>query len=203
MNKLNLTLCFGLAILFLSSCERPDYTDEIHDIWFVSQNSENKYDSDNGDTQNDTDPTDFGDTTDADEVSDSEQNDSETADSEVTAGEVEVPDQPENPAELVYPEVTSKSNEIGDVAQNVTIYDDLDVEHKLAEWYKENNPSSKLIWLIFTTYDCTPCHLLREDLLEINKPEYRKDGLKILLVFNGLLDGPQPDLEPERLSNYK
>lgn len=42
MNKLNLTLCFGLAILFLSSCERPDYTDEIHDIWFVSQNSENQ-----------------------------------------------------------------------------------------------------------------------------------------------------------------
>ena len=149
-----------------------------------------------------------GEKTDSDEVSDSEQNDSETADSEVTDsevtdGEAEEPDEQEGPKELVYPEVTPSSNEIGDIAQNITIYDDLDVEHKLAEWYKENNPESKLIWLIFTTYDCPPCQILKEDLLEINKPEYRKDGLKILLVFNGLLDGPQPELEPEKLSNYK
>ena len=102
-----------------------------------------------------------------------------------------------------YPEVTPTSNKNGDVAQNITIFDDQDVEHHLEEWYKPNNKSSKLIWLIFTTYDCAPCRQLKEDLLEINKAEYRKQGLKIILVFNGLLDGPQPELEPEKLANYK
>lgn len=128
--------------------------------------------------------------TDADDVSDSEVEDSEVQDSD-------------EPEELAYPEVTPTSNEIGKIAQNITIYDDIDVKHQLAEWYKPNNPSSKLIWLIFTTYDCPPCRQLKEDLLEINHPEYREQGLRILLVFNGLLDGPQPDLEPEKLSNYK
>ena len=139
--------------------------------------------------------------TDNDEVSDSEETpDSETEDSEVTDEAVEEPDEPK---ELAYPEVTKTSNKEGDVAQNITIFDDLDIEHKLAEWYKPNNPESKLIWLIFTTYDCPPCQILKEDLLEINKPEYKKQGFKILLVFNGLLEGPQPELEPEKLSNYK
>lgn len=137
------------------------------------------------------------------ETADNEISDSEVADSEVTDGEVEDPEEQEGPKELVYPEVTPSSHEEGDIAQNITIYDDLDVEHKLAEWYKPNNPSSKLIWLIFTTYDCAPCQILKEDLLEINKPEYKEQGLKILLVFNGLLEGPQPELEPEKLSNYK
>ena len=148
---------------------------------------------------------------DTDEVSDSEENqDSEEADGEVSDSEVtdeEIadtePTEPEEPAELPYPEVTPKSNEAGDIAQNITIYDDLDVRHTLAEWYQPNNPESKLIWLIFTTYDCPPCRQLKEDLLEINLPEYREQGFKILLVFNGLLDGPQPELEPEKLANYK
>ena len=105
--------------------------------------------------------------------------------------------------ELLYPEVTKTSNKAGDIAQNITIYDDLDVEHHLAEWYKPNNPESKLLWLIFTTYDCAPCRILKEDLLVINKPEYKKQGFKILLVFNGLLDGPQPELEPDKLADYK
>ncbi|MBP5405789.1 hypothetical protein J6Z19_01395 [bacterium] len=105
--------------------------------------------------------------------------------------------------ELLYPEVTATSNKNGDIAQNITIYDDLDVEHHLAEWYKPNNPESRLIWLIFTTYDCAPCHILKDDLLEINKAEYRERGFKIILVFNGMLDGPQPELEPDKLANYK
>ena len=137
---------------------------------------------------------------DTDEVSDSEENDAEVVDSEVTDDEAENPDDPE---ELASPEVTSTSNKNGDIAQNITIYDDLDVKHKLAEWYKPNNPSSKLIWLIFTTYDCPPCQILKEDLLVINKAEYREEGLKILVVFNGLLSGPQPELEPEKLSQIK
>ena len=142
--------------------------------------------------------------TDKDEVSDSEEApDSETEDSEVTDEAVEEPDEPEEPKELAYPEVTATSNKNGDIAQNITIYDDLDVEHKLAEWYKPNNPSSELIWLIFTTYDCGPCHILKEDLLVLNKAEYREKGLKIIVVFNGLLAGPQPELEPEKLAEIK
>lgn len=160
--------------------------------------------------------------TDKDEVSDSEENpdsevedsevkDEEAADSEVTDSEVtdeetddtEEPDEPAEPEELAYPEVTPKSNKEGDIAQNITIYDDVDVRHQLAEWYKPNNPSSKLVWLIFTTYDCPPCKILKEDLLEINLREYREKGLKILVVFNGLLSGPQPELEPEKVAEYK
>ena len=164
--------------------------------------------------------------TDSDEFGDSEENhdsvvedaeaeDAEVSDSEVseeeTDEEVEEPDddtaaeveEPDEPAELAYPEVTATSNKSGDIAQNITIYDDIDVEHKLAEWYQPNNPSSKLIWLIFTAYDCSYCKILKEDLLEINTAEYRDRGLKIVLVFNGLLSGPQPELEPAKLSETK
>ena len=142
-----------------------------------------------------------GDKGDGNETDDSgEVSDSETEDSEVTDGDAENPDEPK---ELAYPEVTSTSNKDGDIAQNVTIYDDVDVEHHLAEWYQPNNPSSKLLWLIFTTYDCSPCRQLKQDLLEINKAEYRERGFKIILVLNGLLSGPQPELEPEKVANFK
>ena len=149
--------------------------------------------------------------TDKDEVSDSEENpDSEIEDSEITDSEVadeEIedtePEEPTEPEGLAYPEVTPKSNKEGDIAQNVVFYDDLDVRHELAEWYQPNNPSSKLVWLIFTTYDCPPCKILKEDLLEINLREYREKGLKILVVFNGLLSGPQPELEPAKIAEYK
>ena len=147
---------------------------------------------------------------DSDEVSDSEENDAEVVDDEISDSEVadeEVadtePDEPEEPEELAYPEVTPKSNKEGDIAQNITIFDDRDVEHKLAEWYQPNNPSSKLIWLIFTTYDCAPCHILKDDLPEINSVEFKEQGLRILLVFNGLLSGPQPELEPAKLTTFK
>ena len=150
--------------------------------------------------------------TDTDEVSDSEENDAEIVDEEITDSEVtdeetadtEEPDEPAEPEELAYPEVTPKSNKEGDIAQNIVFYDDLDERHELAEWYKPNNPSSKLIWLIFTTYDCPPCKILREDLLEINLREYREHGLKILLVFNGSYQtGPHPEEEPAKLAEYK
>ena len=144
------------------------------------------------------------------EITDSEVTDSEVTDSEVTDSEITdeepadaEPTEPTEPEELAYPEVTPKSNKEGDIAQNITIYDDVDVKHTLAEWYKPNNPSSKLVWLIFTTYDCPPCKILKEDLLEINLREYREKGLKILVVFNGLLSGPQPELEPEKVAEYK
>ena len=128
-------------------------------------------------------------------------NDSEPAD---TDSEETADSGSDEPEELAYPEVTPMSNESGLIAQNITIYDDKDVKHQLAEWYKPNNPSSKLVWLIFTTYDCPYCQILEEDLLEINKREYRDQGFKIILVFNGYLyDGPKPDEEPETLLEYK
>lgn len=136
-----------------------------------------------------------GENTDSDEVSDSEENDSEVEDSEVQDAD--------ETKELVYPEVTPTSNKEGDIAQNVIMYDDLDVEHSLAEWYNKNNPSSKLIWLVFTTYDCPPCQILKGSLLKINKKEYRDKGFNIVLIFNGLLSGPQPSLEPAKLAETK
>jgi hypothetical protein len=164
-------------------------------FFFVScgGSSSESGDKGNGDETNDSETPDS-------ESSDEEVTDSEITDSEVTDEEAENPDEPK---ELAYPEVTPTSNKPGDIAQNITIFDDLDVEHKLAEWYKPNNPESKLIWLIFTTYDCAPCHQLKDELPEINKPEYEEQGLRIILVFNGLLDGPQPELEPEKLAEYK
>lgn len=109
----------------------------------------------------------------------------------------------DEPKELLYPEVTATSNKNGDIAQNVVLYDDLDVEHQLAEWYKANNPSSKLVWLIFTTYDCSPCQVLKLSLSNINKKEYRDKGFNVILVFNGLLSGPQTELEPKKIADYK
>ena len=86
----------------------------------------------------------------------------------------EEPSPDEEPAaELKYPEVGPSCNKNGTIAHNVIMYDELDNERQLAEWYKENNPKSKLIWLIFSTYDCPPCRVLKEDLLVINKKEYQ------------------------------
>ncbi len=165
-------------------------------FFFVSCGGSNG-EKDSGDETNDSETNDSE--TD-EETADSETTDSEVTDEEVTDEETEDSTDPEN---LPYPEVTATSNKEGDIAQNITIYDDLDVKHKFAEWYQPNNPESKLIWLIFTAYDCGPCHILKEDLLEINSPEYKKRGLKIILVFNGLLAGPQPELEPGKLAETK
>jgi len=105
--------------------------------------------------------------------------------------------------ELLYPEVTPTSNKAGDIAQNVIMYDELDNRHQLAEWYSKNNKSSKLIWLIFTTYDCGPCKVLKASLAEINKKEYRDKGFNIVLIFNGYLAGPKTDEEPATIAAYK
>lgn len=126
----------------------------------------------------------------------------ETVNPDEDAAEEEEDDSDE-PATLPYPEAEGMCNENGKIAANITIFDDKDVEHHLAEWYKKNNPESKLIWLIFTTYDCPYCQILEEKLLEINLPEYREQGFKILLVLNGLLAGEQPELEPAKISDYK
>lgn len=145
-----------------------------------------------GGSSSNSDNSDSGDTADTGDTA-------ETADTGDTADT-------EAEAELAYPEVDpmAKCNKEGAIAQNVIINDDQDVEHQLAEWYQKNDPSSKLIWLIFTTYDCAPCHLLKQDLLEINQPELRDQGLKILLVLNGsYTDGPQIDREPERVAQEK
>ena len=133
--------------------------------------------------------------------SDSQNEETQDADAVDEPDTEEVPDEQ---TELPYPEVTKTSTEVGEIAQNITIFDDQDVEHKLAEWYKPNNPESKLIWLIFTTYDCPYCQILEQDLLEINLPEYREQGFKIILVFNGYLyEGPKPEEEPASLLEYK
>ena len=178
MNKLSLIISFCLVFVLFSSCA-PDLTDDVEWAYDVAKNNSG---SGSGSS------------------SGSSSGDSETADEEVADEEVEEPDEPAEPA---YPEVTATSNKEGDIAQNITIYDDVDVKHTLAEWYQPNNPSSKLIWLIFTIYDCPPCKILTDDLLEINLREYREQGLKILVVFNGLLSGPQPELEPEKVAEYK
>lgn len=106
-------------------------------------------------------------------------------------------------AELKYPEVGPSCNKNGTIAHNVIMYDELDNERQLAEWYKENNPKSKLIWLIFSAYDCPPCRIMKEDLLEINKKEYQDAGFSVILVMNGLLEGPEPEKEPAKIANLK
>ena len=196
MKKFMILIAAVCAVFFFVSCGGSSGTkdDEKNDKDEVSDSEENP-DSEVEDS----------------EVKDEEVTDSEVADSEVTDSEVadeetpdtEEPDEPAEPEELAYPEVTPKSNKEGDIAQNIIVYDDLDVEHQLAEWYKPNNPESKLIWLIFTTYDCAPCHQMKDDLPEINSREYEEQGLRIILVFNGMLEGPQPELEPAKLAEYK
>jgi thioredoxin-related protein len=106
-------------------------------------------------------------------------------------------------AELKYPEVGASCNKNGTIAHNVIMYDELDNKHQLAEWYKENNPKSKLIWLIFSAYDCPPCRIMKEDLLEINKKEYQDAGFSVILVMNGLLSGPEPEKEPAKIASLK
>jgi len=129
-------------------------------------------------------------------------NDDDAAGEEGETDEEPSPDE-EPAAELKYPEVGPSCNKNGTIAHNVIMYDDLDNERQLAEWYKENNPKSKLIWLIFSTYDCPPCRVLKEDLLVINKKEYQDAGFSVILVMNGLLDGPEPEKEPAKIANLK
>lgn len=103
---------------------------------------------------------------------------------------------------LEYPENVGSGGR-GDVIQNLVFFDDLDRERALAEWYKTNNPDSKLIWLVVSTYDCPYCIVEKRDLPKINKQEFKDRGFSLIVVMNGLLSGPQVNLEPEKIANLK
>lgn len=104
---------------------------------------------------------------------------------------------------LEYPEVTATSNKRGDVAQNLEFYDETDKKRQLAEWYRTNDKSTKLIWLIFSTYDCKYCNIEKKEIPKIYKQDYIDRGLRVVLVMNGLLAGPQVSLEPAKVANLK
>lgn len=134
-------------------------------------------------------------------------NDEETADNEV-ADEVadtndEIADEDTAEVILVYPEVTATSNKRGDIAQNLEFYDELDKKRSLAEWYKKNNNDAKLIWLIFSTYDCKYCNIEKKEIPKIYKQDYIDRGLRVVLIMNGLLAGPQVSLEPAKVAKLK
>lgn len=94
-----------------------------------------------------------------------------------------------------YPEETPTSNQVDDIAANVTFYDQDDVMWTLGHFYKKK----KLIWLIFSAYDCPYCNVEKSDLPAIYKQEYKDKGLEIIFIENGLLSGPQPSKEPAKL----
>jgi len=107
------------------------------------------------------------------------------------------------PVELLYPEnVTETSKKKGQIARNLAFFDEKNVEHSLAEWYKPNNESSKLIWIIFSTYDCTYCKIEKKDIPILNG-KHAKNGLKTILIMNGYLAGPRPDEEPAGIATLK
>jgi len=104
---------------------------------------------------------------------------------------------------LDYPEVGSSAGALGDIVSNLVFFDELDRERALAEWYQGNNPDSKLIWLVVSTYDCPYCVVEKRDLPKMNKQEYSDRGFSLVVIMNGLLSGPQVDKEPAKLANLK
>lgn len=132
---------------------------------------------------------------------DLEQNDDATSDTKEAVDEDEVADS--EPVVLAYPEnVTPTSKTEGDIASNLEFYDELDSPRHLAEWYKENNKESKIIWLIFSTYDCPACMAEKSDIHVFNG-KYSKKGLKTILIMNGLLSGPKASEEPGKIAVLK
>ncbi len=98
-----------------------------------------------------------------------------------------------------YPEETPTSNQVDDIAANITFFDHEDKEWTLGHFYKKK----KLIWLIFSAYDCPYCNTEKNDLPGIYKPEYVERGLEIIFIENGLLSGPQPSKEPAKIANLR
>ncbi|HQO91149.1 MAG TPA: hypothetical protein PLX56_02375 [bacterium] len=137
---------------------------------------------------------------------DGEQNDEAATDKsevpdETVVDEEEIVD--DAPAELLYPEEVSVTcKKAGDTARNLKFIDDKNEERSLAEWYKPNNESSKLIWLIISTYDCPYCNVEKKDIPKLNG-KYEKDGMRTILIMNGLLSAPQPTLEPDKIAKLK
>jgi hypothetical protein len=98
-----------------------------------------------------------------------------------------------------YPEVTTSSKKKGDIAQNLKFIDHNENERSLSEFYK----NKKLVWLIFSTYDCPACNVEKYDIPELNKADYRERGFEVILIMNGLLSGPQPNLEPDKVAKLR
>ncbi|HPS31828.1 MAG TPA: hypothetical protein PLZ43_16345 [bacterium] len=189
------------SVLMISCGERSFSSNNDSDSANNIADSENIIDLDNLD--------DSGNTADPDIV-DSDVIDSEIIDSDDTAVIDETATDEENESEAdddqnssSYPEVTGSSKKVGEVAQNLIFFDENNVEHQLSEWYKPNDASSKLIWLIFASYDGFSCRFERDDIPGLNKQEYREKGLKIILIMNGYLTGPKPSSEPGLLTNLK
>lgn len=137
------------------------------------------------------------------DTDDEQKNDGTVTDEETTDETIdETPDE-DIVVVLEYPEVTATSNKRGDIAQNLEFYDENDKKHQLAEWYRKNDKNTKLIWLVFSTYDCRYCNIEKKDLPKIYKQEYIDRGLRIILIMNGLLSGPQANLEPGKITTLK
>jgi len=101
-----------------------------------------------------------------------------------------------------YPKTGTDSKKIGDIACNfkfMAVNDKGEKEMELGDFYK----SKKVIWLIFSTYDCPPCIQEGKDIPNINLPKYVKDGLQVIHIENGLLSGPQVNLEPTKLKEER
>ena len=131
---------------------------------------------------------------------------SENVDESGTPDQEEFPDEDididEIPDEEIlpeYPKVGVTSNNPGDTAHNLYFMDREDKELTLGHFYKKK----KLIWLIFSTYDCPACNLEKKDIPLLNKADYKDRGLQIILIMNGLLSGPQPDKEPGKVANMR
>jgi|GEM_PF-759612 len=98
-----------------------------------------------------------------------------------------------------YPKETPTSNQVDDIAANITFYDHEDKMWTLGHFYKKK----KLIWLIFSAYDCPYCNKEKNDLPGIYKPEYVARGLEIIFIENGMLAGPQPSKEPAKIAKLR
>ncbi len=100
-----------------------------------------------------------------------------------------------------YPETSGSSKKRGDIAQNLHFYDHEDKELSLGHFYKEK----KLIWLIFSTYDCTYCKVQKNAIPELNKDDFVDRGFQVILIMNGynLPVGPKPEEEPEKIAELR
>jgi len=98
-----------------------------------------------------------------------------------------------------YPQETPTSNQVDDIAANITFFDHEDREWTLGHFYKKK----KLIWLIFSAYDCPYCNTEKSDLPGIYKEEYVAKGLEIIFIENGMLAGPQPSKEPAKIAKLR